>query len=172
MTVQRYNKKITYANFFALFWLANTIAMCMRLLICGCVYALSDFNNKIIITKISTHFHGRARVRDQLENMCRHLYAPENMWVCTRSLLDFNNKIIITKNGTHGGEKDQKIQSSKTSGFVIRSNCPFPETPRKNKHPASPSRNRGMGVIKKRITNQMCSILIISIRLGSLSISR
>ena len=126
-----------------------------------CVYAcayvgvcpfLFYFNNKIIITKISTHFHGRARVRDQLENMSPPIYACEYAGMCL-FLFDFNNKIII-KNGTHGREKDQKIQSSKTPDFVIRSNCPFPETPRKNKHPASPSRNRGMGVIKKRITNQ------------------
>lgn len=37
---------------------------------------------------------------------------------------------------------------------MIHPNLSPSETPRKNKHPASPSRNRGMGVIKKRITNE------------------
>ena len=54
--------------------------MCIRLCICVCTRSLLDFNNKIIITKISTPFHGRARERPAWEYVSPP-YTPANMCV-------------------------------------------------------------------------------------------
>lgn len=75
--------------------------MCIRLCICVCMRSLFDFNNKIIITNISTPFHGRARERPALEYVAPCVGLRICGCLCA-FLFDFNNKIII-KNGTHGG---------------------------------------------------------------------